>query len=52
MKILAAITKGGTTLILILIIILLLIWFGGEQFHVDKKIRIISVVGVLILAFV
>ena len=52
MKILAAIAKGGTTLILVLLIILLLIWFGGEQFHVDKKIRLAAVVGVLVVAFV
>jgi type VI secretion system IcmF/VasK family protein len=52
MKILAAITKGGTTLILILIIVLLLIWFGGQQFNVNAKIRLAAVVGVLVVAFV
>src|SRR4051812_39041194 len=50
MKVLSAIAKGGVTLILILIIILLLIWFGGEQFHVDKKYRLIGVVAVLVVA--
>jgi len=52
MKVLAAITKGGSTLILVLIIILLLIWFGGEQFHVDKKIRVAAITGVLLVAIV
>ena len=52
MKVLAAITKGGTTLILVLIIVLLLIWFGGEQFNVDKKIRVLAVTGVLVVAIV
>jgi len=52
MKILAAIAKGGTTLILLLIIILLLIWFGGEHFNIDKKIRIAAVLGVLVVAVV
>jgi type VI secretion system protein ImpL len=52
MKVLAAITKGGTTLLLVLIIILLVIWFGGEQFHVDKKIRLFAVTGLLVLAVV
>lgn len=52
MKILAAIAKGGTTLILLLLIILLLIWFGGEHFGVDKKIRIAAVLGVLAVAVV
>jgi type VI secretion system protein ImpL len=52
MKILAAITKGGTTLLLILIILLLLIWFGGEQFGVDKKIRLFAVMGVLLVAII
>ena len=50
MKVLAAITKGGTTLLLVLIILLLLIWFGGEQFHVDKRIRIFGVTGLLLIA--
>ncbi len=50
MKVLAAITKGGTTLLLVLIIILLLIWFGGEQFHVDKRIRLFAVTGLLLVA--
>jgi len=52
MKVLAAISKGGTTLILLLMIILLVIWFGGEQFHVDKRIRIIAVSGVLLVSVV
>ena len=52
MKVLSAIAKGGVTLILILIIILLLIWFGGEQFHVDKKYRVMGVVAVLCVATV
>jgi type VI secretion system IcmF/VasK family protein len=52
MKVLAAITKGGSTLILLLIIVLLVIWFGGEQFHLDKKIRLIAVTGVLAVAIV
>jgi type VI secretion system IcmF/VasK family protein len=52
MKVLAAITKGGTTLLLVLMIILLLIWFGGEQFHVDKKIRLFAVTGLLVVAVV
>jgi len=52
MKVLAAITKGGTTLLLLLVIILLLIWFGGEQLHVDKKIRLMAVTGVLVVATV
>ncbi|RPH45636.1 MAG: type VI secretion system membrane subunit TssM, partial [Planctomycetota bacterium] len=50
MKILAAITKGGSTLILLLVIVLLVIWFGGEQFGVDKKIRILALSGVLTVA--
>ncbi|HZE96179.1 MAG TPA: type VI secretion system membrane subunit TssM [Planctomycetota bacterium] len=52
MKILAAIAKGGTTLLLLLIIILLLIWFGGEQFHLDKKIRVIAISAVLAIAII
>src|SRR2546428_8606209 len=52
MKILAAITKGGSTLILLLIIVLLVIWFGGEQIHLDKKIRVAAVLGVLAVAIV
>ncbi len=52
MKVLSAIAKGGVTLILILVIILLLIWFGGEQFKVDKKYRLMGVVAVLSVATV
>src|SRR5436190_5932854 len=52
MKILAAIAKGGTTLILLLIIVLLLIWFGGEQLKISTKIRIASIVGVLVVALI
>jgi type VI protein secretion system component VasK len=50
MKVLAAITKGGSTLILLVIIVLLVIWFGGEQFHVDKKLRFIAVSVILLAA--
>ncbi len=50
MKVLAGLLKGGNTALLVLIILLLLVWFGGESLGLEKKVRILAVVGVLALA--
>jgi type VI secretion system IcmF/VasK family protein len=45
-----ALFKGGSTGLLLLVIVLLLVWFGGESAGVDKKVRLLVVAGVLVLA--
>src|SRR5581483_2991997 len=47
-----AFAKGATTLILVVIILVLVAWFGGEQYKVDKKIRLIAIGAVILVAVV
>ena len=44
---LGAVFKSGGTGLLLLAIVLLMIWFGGDALNVERKTRILAVLGVL-----